>query len=142
MGYLTDGFDASDMIERVQGVIKGGSDTASEAIALQFLNMAQLEMFHRYDWPELRIQDDYFTTTGADSYSLASVLHSAEKAGFGRVMSDSVRTGVWSLKPITKGWLDQKDSARNSSSTPYSYCAVNRTDFRIWPYGSNGDKII
>ena len=141
MAYLTDGFSAAEMIDRVQGVSKTGSATADDDIALQFLNMAQLEMFHRHDWPELRVQDDYFTTDGSEHYSLAGVLNDTQKAGFGRIIADSVRYSYWPLDPVTKGWLDQQDPGRTQSGTPRAFCMVNRTDFRIWPYGSSGADI-
>jgi hypothetical protein len=140
MAYLTDGFSAEEMIARVAGVVKS-STAAAETMILQLLNATQLEMFYRYDWPELRVQDDYFTTDGSESYSLASVLNNANKAGFGRVVANSVRYGSYSLSPITKGWIDQYDPERIQGGTPLKYCAVNRTDFRVWPYGSSGDKI-
>ena len=141
MAYLTDGFSADVMIDRVQGVIKGGTATADEAVAVQFLNMAQLEMFHRKDWPELRIYDDYITTDGSASYSLATALNDAAKAGFGRVVEKSVRYGSFYLEPITKKRYDLLDPGRTYGGTPQFYCASSRSDFRVLPYGSSGEKI-
>jgi len=142
MAYLSSGYTGAELANRLyQSTKLTGTKAAAITACYQYLNDAQLDLFYEYDWPELLIQDDYITTDDSAYYSLASALNNAAKAGFGRVRDGSVRCGTRNLIPTSKYQWDKDDPSRGYSGTPTHYCLVSRVDFRVLPYGSDGDIV-
>ena len=111
------------------------ADTTDQNKILRWANRIQLLMFRMGDWPELIKCDATFTTDGSKSYSLTST------TSFGRIKDRSVRIGTNHIYPMSKGTLDEIDPDETASGSVSNYIFVSRKDFRLWPYGSDGETV-
>jgi len=126
------------MIDDVAGALSmDGTQATQLAEILRFLNRAALWMAEMFDWPELRVNDASFTSDGSDSYDLSTEVSSTLL----RVVDRSVRVSTTNLKSQPKTYMDMVDPARTTSADPTGYCFVSPTDFRLLPYGSDGETV-
>jgi len=137
------GMTGQNMIDEV--LSHGNEEGTSEqnARALRWLNRASIHLFSKFDWPELIVNDAEFTTDGSTKYDLTTYLTADSIAveNFGRLRGDSIRIGTLPLDIIGKGQWDKKDPARTLSGVAVAAAMTNRKDFRILPYGSDGETV-
>ncbi len=115
------------------------ASTADRDKILRWVNRIQLLMFRIGDWPELIVCDASFTTDAPATHTYNLVTEIGTQ--FGRVKDKSVRIGTDHIYPMSKGMLDEIDSAGTNAGSVSHYIAVNRKDFRLWPYGSTGETV-
>lgn len=134
------GMTGAEMANNVAGAISYDTSNSTHLSRIyRWLNMSQLWMYgqKKLDWPELRVSDASFTTDGSTSYDLTSAIDSA----VGRVIDRSVRIGNRMMYPMPKSFTDETDPSRATNGSPIYYQQLSRKDFRLYPYGSNGDTV-
>lgn len=129
------GLTGQNMIDDVSNALH--LPVGKQTEVLRWLNRSALWMAKYFDWPDLRVSDASFTSDGSDSYDLTSEISSS----FYRVIDKTVRVGSRNLVPMPKSYMDEVDPLRSTSNSPTGYCAVSRKDFRMFPYGSDGDTV-
>lgn len=137
--YLNEGMTVTEMRDTVIDSAGNSGKPTEVTTAYKYLNLAQLALLNHGDWPELIQSDDYFTTTGAASYDLRSVLHSEAKTAYCRPVDRTVRIGSYFLEAMSKPEYDNRDPERIDGNVAHWFCQYTKTDFRLFPYGSSGE---